>query len=200
MRVKYTAGYVIRKSSVDQGRFTLEGSRKFDVLKPWAALKVFGTDGFQILFDHAFTLTADLNQLINASQNFEAMNNPQLFIHVFRFVPRDVQEALASMGPVKGKSPQAVAARKKRKEVNALLNTLNVELHRAIRAEDSTFVSRTTLATTRYAPQPIVVLRAVTVNPLTTRSILEEILTKQEKMGLALYAKQYKKQFKKLLA
>ncbi len=200
MRVKYTAGYVIRKSSVDQGRFTLEGSRKFDVLKPWAALKVFGTDGFQILFDHAFTLTADLNQLINASQNFEAMNNPQLFIHVFRLVPRDVQEALASMGPVKGKSPQAVAAKKKRKEVNELLNTLNVELHRAIRAEDSTFVSRTTLATTRYAPQPIVVLRAVTVNPLTTRSILEEILTKQEKMGLTLYAKQYKKQFKKLLA
>jgi len=200
MRVKYTAGYVIRKSSVDQGRFTLEGSRKFDVLKPWAALKVFGTDGFQILFDHAFTLTADLNQLINASHNFEAMNNPQLFIHVFRFVPRDVQEALENIGPIKGRSPQAVAARKKSKEVNKLLNKLNVELHRAIRAEDSTFVSRTTLATTRYAPQPIVVLRSVTVNPLTTRSILEEILTKQEKMGLALYTKQYKKQFKKLLA
>ncbi len=200
MRVKYTAGYVIRKSSVDQGRFTLEGSRKFDVLKPWAALKVFGTDGFQILFDHAFTLTADLNQLINASHNFEAMNNPQLFIHVFRFVPENVQQALELIGPATGKSPQAVAARKKCKDINTLLNTLNVELHRAIRAEDSTFVSRTTLATTRYAPQPIVVLRSVTVNPLTTRSILEEILTKQEKMGLALYAKQYKKQFKKLLA
>ncbi len=200
MRVKYTAGYVIRKSSVDQGRFTLEGSRKFDVLKPWAALKVFGTDGFQILFDHAFTLTADLNQLINASQNFEAMNYPQLFIHVFRFVPRNVQQALEHIGTAKGKDPQAVAARKKRKKINALLNTLTVELHRAIRAEDSTFVSRTTLTTTRYAPQPIVVLRSVTVNPLTTRSILEEILAKQEKMGLALYAKQYKKQFEKLLA
>ncbi len=200
MRVKYTAGYVIRKSSVDQGRFTLEGSRKFDVLKPWAALKVFGTDGFQILFDHAFTLTADLNQLINASHNFEAMNNPQLFIHVFRFMPRNVQQALEHIGTAKGKNPQAVAARKKRKEINVLLNTLNVELHRAIRAEDSTFVSRTTLATTRYAPQPIVVLRSVTVNPLTTRLILEEILAKQEKMGLALYAKQYKKQFEKLLA
>jgi glutamate decarboxylase len=200
MRVKYTAGYVIRKSSVDQGRFTLEGSRKFDVLKPWAALKVFGTDGFQILFDHAFTLTADLNQLINASHNFEAMNNPQLFIHVFRFVPRNVQDALETMGAFTGKTPQAVEARKKRREINRLLNTLNVELHRAIRAEDSTFVSRTTLATTRYAPQPIVVLRSVTVNPLTTRPILEEILAKQEKMGLALYAKHYKKQFAKLLA
>ena len=118
MRVKYTAGYVIRKSSVDQGRFTLEGSRKFDVLKPWAALKVFGTDGFQILFDHAFTLTADLNQLINASHNFEAMNNPQLFIHVFRFVPRNAGEALARLGSVTGKTRQAVAARKKRKEIN----------------------------------------------------------------------------------
>ncbi len=200
MRVKYTAGYVIRKSSVDQGRFTLEGSRKFDVLKPWAALKVFGTDGFQILFDHAFALTADLNQLINASHNFEAMNNPQLFIHVFRFVPRNVGEALARLGSVVNKNTQAAAARKKRKEINALLNTLNVELHRAIRAEDSTFVSRTTLSTTRYAPQPIVVLRSVTVNPLTTRSILEEILAKQEKMGLSLYAGHYKKQFEKLLS
>ena len=200
MRVKYTAGYVIRKSSVDQGRFTLEGSRKFDVLKPWAALKVFGTDGFQILFDHAFTLTADLNQLINASHNFEAMNNPQLFIHVFRFVPRNVGEALARLGSVANRNSQAAAARKKRKEINVLLNTLNVELHRAIRAEDTTFVSRTTLATTRYAPQPIVVLRSVTVNPLTTRSILEEILAKQEKMGLSLYARHYKKQFEKLLS
>ena len=200
MRVKYTAGYVIRKSSVDQGRFTLEGSRKFDVLKPWAALKVFGTDGFQILFDHAFTLTADLNQLINASHNFEAMNNPQLFIHVFRFVPRNVGEALARLGSVTIRNTHAAAARKKRKAINALLNTLNVELHRAIRAEDSTFVSRTTLATTRYAPQPIVVLRSVTVNPLTTRQVLEEILAKQEKMGLGLYAKHYKKQFEKLLA
>lgn len=200
MRVKYTAGYVIRKSSVDQGRFTLEGSRKFDVLKPWAALKVFGTDGFQILFDHAFTLTADLNQLIKASHNFEAMNNPQLFIHVFRFVPRHVGEVLARLGSVANRNTQAAAARKKSKEINALLNTLNVELHRAIRAEDSTFVSRTTLSTTRYAPQPIVVLRSVTVNPLTTRSILEEILAKQEKMGLSLYARRYKKQFEKLLS
>ncbi|MBM4310009.1 MAG: glutamate decarboxylase [Deltaproteobacteria bacterium] len=199
MRVKYTASYVIRKSSVDQGRFTLEGSRKFDVLKPWASLKVFGTDGFQILFDHAFTLTADLNQLISASPNFEVMNNPQLFIHVFRFVPRDVQEGLERLRALIGKNGHSAAARKKQKELNVLLNTLNTELHRAIRAEDSTFVSRTTLTTTRYAPQPIVVLRSVTVNPLTTRSILEEILAKQEKMGLSLYTRQYKKQFEKLL-
>lgn len=200
MRVKYTASYVIRKSSVDQGRFTLEGSRKFDVLKPWAALKVFGTDGFQILFDHAFSLTADLNQLISASPNFEVMNNPQLFIHVFRFVPRDVQEEIGRLRALAGTNGRAAAAKKKLNAVNELLNMLNTELHRAIRAEDSTFVSRTTLATTRYAPRPIVVLRSVTVNPLTTRAILEEILAKQEKMGLRLYTRQYKKQFAKLLA
>jgi len=199
MRVKYTASYVIRKSSVDQGRFTLEGSRKFDVLKPWAALKVFGTDGFQILFDHAFNLTADLNQLITASPNFEVLNNPQLFIHVSRFAPQDVQNAIERLRARAKKNGTAAAARKKLHEINELLNTLNTELHRAIRAEDSTFVSRTTLTTTRYAPQPIVVLRSITVNPLTTRSILEEILAKQEKMGLRLYTRTYKNRFDKLL-
>jgi glutamate decarboxylase len=199
MRVKYTASYVIRKSSVDQGRFTLEGSRKFDVLKPWASLKVFGTDGFQILFDHAFTLTADLNQLISASPNFEVMNNPQLFIHVFRFVPADVQAGLENLRGLAGRNGRSAGAKKQIKAINVLLNTLTTELHRAIRAEDSTFVSRTTLTTTKYAPQPIVVLRSVTVNPLTTRAILEEILKKQEKMGLRLYSRHYKKEFEKIL-
>jgi len=190
--VKYAASYVLRKSSVDQGRFTVEGSRKFDVLKPWAALKVLGTDGFQILFDHAFNLTADMNQLVTASENFEPLNNPQLFIHVYRFVPAAVHDTLNSLAASQKQKSARTRANKKMHEINSMLNQLNIDLHRAIRAEDSSFVSRTTLITTRYAPSRIVVLRSVTVNPLTTRAILEEILTKQEAMGLRIYKKKYK--------
>jgi glutamate decarboxylase len=198
-RVKYTAQYVVRKSSVDLGRFTLEGSRQFDVLKPWASLKILGTEGFQILFDHAFRLTAEMNQLVTAFENFEPMNNPQLFIHVYRLVPRQVQDKLYCLRNGSKDKKQKAMARKKIKAINHLLNQLNVELHRAIRAEDSTFVSRTALEATPYSPQRIVVLRSVTVNPLTTRTILEEVLKKQEKMGLDIYSKNYKSRMNTLL-
>ena len=57
------------------------------------------------------------------------------------------------------------------RKVNHLINGLNIKLHKALRRDDSTFVSRTTLESTRYKPQNIVVLRAVLVNPLTTRQI-----------------------------
>jgi len=197
--LKYNARYVVRKSSVDQGRFTLEGSRKFDVLKPWASLKILGTEGFQILFDHAFSLTAAMNQMVIASENFEPMNNPQLFIHVYRFVPGYVQDKLHCLlessehknikGPFKNKV----------RNINKLLNKLNVELHRAIRAEDSTFLSRTTLKATPYSPQQIVVLRSVTVNPLTTRAIIEKTIEKHEKLGLTIYNKIYKSALDRLL-
>ncbi len=197
--VKYTAEYVVRRSSVDQGRFTLEGSRQFDVLKPWASLKILGTDGFQILFDHAFTLTADMNQLVTASENFEPMNNPQLFIHVYRFVPGYVQESLKKLLQQTKCKNKKTGVKKKMHAVNDLLNHLNVDLHRAIRAEDTTFVSRTALKATSYYPQLIVVLRSVTVNPLTNRLILKEILNKQEKMGQALYRRKYKKKMDVLL-
>jgi glutamate decarboxylase len=190
---------VIRKSSVDQGRFTLEGSRPFDVLKPWAALKILGTEGYLILFDHAFKLTADMNQLIGASDNLEPLNDPQLFIHIYRFVPRNVRNHLRLLQESCKGSHKKPALMKKMHAINELLNHLNVELHRAIRAEDSTFVSRTSLDATRYAPQQIVVLRAVTVNPLTTREILEEVLRKQEKMGINLYDRQYRARMDRLL-
>jgi len=196
---RYTARYVVRITSVDQGRFTLEGSRPFDVLKPWAALKILGTEGYQILFDHAFKLTADMYQLISASDNLEPLNDPQLFIHIYRFVPRNVRDRLRAMQDSCKSSRKKAALRKKIHTINALLNSLNVDLHRAIRAEDSTFVSRTSLDSTHYAPQQIVVLRAVTVNPLTTRAILEEVLRKQERMGINLYERQYRAKMEGIL-
>ena len=191
-KVKYTARYVIRKSSVDQGRFTLEGSRAFDVLKPWASLKIFGTKGFQILFDHAFELTKKMVQSVTASENFEPMNMPQLFIHIYRFAPLYVRHKLFDMIKKSESERGNGAIKKKVRAINNLLNQINVELHRAIRAEDSTFVSRTALKTTQYAPQRIVVLRSITVNPLTTVETINEILNKQEKMGLEIYNKKHK--------
>ncbi len=76
---------------------------------------------------------------------------------------------------------------RKIRKINRLINGLNVKLHKALRRDDTTFVSRTTLESTRYAPQNIVVLRAVLVNPLTSMQTLKEIVSTQNRIGLQLW-------------
>jgi len=75
-----------------------------------------------------------------------------------------------------------------------LINSLNIKLHKALRGDDTTFVSRTTLESTRYRPQNIVVLRAVLVNPLITRDVLEEIVDTHNRIGLNMW-KEFKPAF-----
>ena len=64
---------------------------------------------------------------------------------------------------------------------------MNIKLHKALREDDSTFVSRTKLESTRYRPQKILVLRAVMINPLTGRKVLEEIVSTQNRIGMELW-------------
>lgn len=190
----HTSNYIIREDSVDQGRFTVEGSRPFSCLKPWVTLKLFGQEGFRVLFEHASSLTNALRTLVEENENFEKMNYPELFIFNYRFVPAKVQEMLRLLEKetVSGDIPAALRAQAKIKKINHVLNQLNVELHRAIRQEDNSFVSRTMLESTRYAPQKIVVLRAVTVNPLTTVEILKEIIDEHNALGMKLYESEFK--------
>ena len=75
---------------------------------------------------------------------------------------------------------------------------MNVKLHKALRIDDTTFVSRTTLESTRYRPQNIVVLRAVLVNPLTDQEILEEIIKTQNRIALELWP-EFETAYKKVL-
>ena len=76
---------------------------------------------------------------------------------------------------------------RKIRKINRLINGLNIKLHKALRRDDTTFVSRTTLESTRYRPQNIVVLRAVLINPLTNKEILEEIVTTQNRIGMQIW-------------
>ncbi len=184
--IKHTSNYIIRPDSVDQGRFTLEGSRPFSCLKPWVTFKIFGVGGFRLLFSHAFSLTDTLRRLIEEHPNFEAMNNPELFIFNYRFVPHLVVQKLEKMMKELDNEQDPYHLMKllgRIKKTNEILNELNIELHRAIRQEDNSFVSRTMLESTRYAPQKVVVLRAITINPLTTQEILYEIVDEQNRLG-----------------
>jgi len=200
--LKHTSNYIIRRNSVDTGRFTIEGSRPFACLKPWASLKIMGRDGYRLLFKSARANTDSLKEILEGCGNFETLNIPELFIINYRFIPAQVRSRLRIWQQEKKlartrKEAQALERRVRR--INRLINALNVKLHKALRMDDTTFVSRTTLESTRYRPQNIVVLRAVLSNPLTDRGTLEEIVKTQNRLGLSIW-EEFEQAYKKALS
>ncbi len=177
----HTSNYIIRKGSIDQGRFTIEGSRQFASLKPWASLKVLGKNGYRLIFAHARKLQDTFVDLVEKDPLFELLNRPQLYIINYRFVPEELKAELDTLiEDPKGNSEKITA-------LNRLINTLNIELHKTIREHDTSFVSRTRLESTRYAPRKIVVLRAITVNPNTEPYMLRKVLNEHRSMGIRIW-------------
>ena len=198
--IKYSSQYVIRRNSVDAGRFTIEGSRPFSCLKPWAALKIIGKEGYRLLFRQAKKSTETLKSILEACGNFEVLNSPELFILIYRFVPYEVQEELKRIIQLGGlkKTGKNKELEYRLKKINCLINALNVKLHKELRKDDTTFVSRTRLESTKYRPQSIVVLRAVPINPLITKEILKEIVAVQNRIGMKLW-EEFRPAYLKLL-
>jgi putative pyridoxal-dependent aspartate 1-decarboxylase len=204
--LKHYSNYIIRQDSVDLGRFTIEGSRPFAALKPWASLKILGTEGFRLLFEHALGLTSMLRSLVEMHCNFEPMNQPELFIFNYRFVPEEVGDTIeVLMLKIDGIDPNGLEHQQRNKhlnhlrQINIVLNELNIELHKELREDDNTFVSRTMIDAPDYFYQDIVVLRAITINPLTTPEILKEIIELQNTLGKKIYKTQFESRLEKLL-
>ncbi|HRX15346.1 MAG TPA: pyridoxal-dependent decarboxylase [Spirochaetota bacterium] len=191
--LEHTTQYVVRRDSRDQGRFTIEGSRPFAALRPWVALKVIGSEGFRLLFEKAFTISSYFKTQIDLHSNFESLNEPELFIFNYRFIPNRIKKHLESLMAEKSEASLKQATR-----INNELNALNIQLHREIRNNDLSFVSRTVIESTKYSPDEIVVLRAVTINPLTTNSIIKEIIAEHNRLGLRIFNKSWKKKFKNI--
>lgn len=188
--IKQSSQYVIRRNSVDTGRFTVEGSRPFATLKPWASLKIIGQEGYSLLFKSARKNAFTLKEILEGCGNFETLNSPELFILIYRFIPKTVREQLLEWGKERKATRNKLKTKqldRQIRKVNQMVNALNIKLHRALRRDDTTFVSRTTLESTRYRPQNIVVLRAVPINPLTNKSILQEIVDTQNRIGLGIW-------------
>jgi len=190
--LKQVSQYVNRRESVDTGRFTIEGSRPFACLKPWASLKIIGKDGYRLLFEQAREATLTFTTILENSGNFETLNDPELFIINYRFVPRFIRKKIYELAeaPKPSSKTARTEARNKIKTINRTLNALNVQLQKSIRQDDTNFVSRTTIESTQYQYQRIVVLRAILINPLINDTILEEIVSTQNRIGLRL-ADQY---------
>ncbi len=177
----HTSNYIIRKGSVDQGRFTIEGSRSFNSLKPWASLKILGKLGYKLIFEHARELQKTFVELIKKDPLFELLNKPELFIINYRFVPEEFKLKLDELMENPKENSEKIT------EINKIINTINIELHKTIRDHDTSFVSRTRLESTRYTPRKIVVLRAITVNPNTELYMLKKVLNDHRSMGISIW-------------
>jgi putative pyridoxal-dependent aspartate 1-decarboxylase len=191
--LRQVSQYVNRRESVDTGRFTIEGSRPFASLKPWASLKILGKDGYRLLFEQARETMSTFRRILEASGNFEILNDPELFIINYRFVPHFIRKEVHELAEASKHSSDRTAREETRnriRTINRILNALNVQLQKSIRLDDTTFVSRTTIESTWYQYQRVVVLRAILINPLINDTILEEIVSTQNRIGLRL-ANQY---------
>lgn len=212
--IKQASRYIIRRNSVDTGRFTIEGSRPFSCLKPWAALKIIGREGYGLLFRRARESTFNMIDILEEASSFEILNTPELFILTYRFVPSHVKDQLhewqrlarhpGGFARRDGRNKDMISPQEKAKEAlhklkkaNHIINAMNIKLHKALRLDDTTFVSRTTLEATRYRPQKIVVLRAVLINPLTDAQVLKEIVETQKRLGYKIW-KEFQPAYEKI--
>ncbi|MBW4611884.1 MAG: putative pyridoxal-dependent aspartate 1-decarboxylase [Desmonostoc vinosum HA7617-LM4] len=165
---KYAA-YTVRKESIDLGKRSLEGSRPGMVLFLGAALNLIGQKGYEFLIDEGIRKTQYMANLILNQPEFELLLEPEINILLYRYIPKHWR--------------QKVATGELTKADNQLINQFNEHLQNLQRQAGLTFVSRTTL---EVAGIPIVALRAVIANPLTTEVDIDAVLDEQIKIAASI--------------
>src|SRR5207248_10530114 len=105
-------------------------------------------------------------EAIRSRPEFELLVEPQLNILVYRYVPERSRAKAASWALDEHE--------------NQDISEANERLQKVQRQRGQSFVSRTTLDTTVYGKGvPIVALRAVIANPLTSESDVDAVLDEQ---------------------
>jgi L-2,4-diaminobutyrate decarboxylase len=70
----------------DIGAMTIQCSKRADAVKLWLSLKLSGTGAFEAALDRVAAVTKQLHRLVCASDDFEAMHDPEFNIFCFRWV------------------------------------------------------------------------------------------------------------------
>ncbi|MEH8016068.1 putative pyridoxal-dependent aspartate 1-decarboxylase [Rheinheimera muenzenbergensis] len=169
--IEHHAEYILRKGSKDLGSQTLEGSRPGMAMLVHACLQVIGRDGYEILINRSLEKARYFATLIAHNIDFELITEPELCLLTYRYVPAQVQKAMA------GANPEQL------QRFNELLNGLTKFIQKRQREEGKSFVSRTRLTPAGYQRQETIVFRVVLANPLTTEQILHDVLVEQDQIA-----------------
>ncbi len=167
-QIAYHSNYVNRMGSVDIGIKTLEGSREANSLILDSALKIMGSRGYALIIDHGIKTAKEFAKEIKKRENFQLVLEPELNIVTYRVVPDDFELKLKN------------APENKKKEIENLLNDINIKVQRKQREQGKSFVSRTRFKISKKNTTQSVVLRCVIMSPMTNIDILKEILDEQQ--------------------
>ncbi len=165
--VEHHAEYIIRKGSKDLGSHSVEGSRPGMAILVHAGLHIIAKSGYELLIDEGIAKAKAFAQVIRESSDFELISEPELNILTYRYLPEQAKSGLAS------------AEKHIREQTNQQLNRITKLIQKSQRGRGLSFVSRTQLNPEQYAREPIVVLRVVLANPLTSIEILANVLEEQ---------------------
>jgi putative pyridoxal-dependent aspartate 1-decarboxylase len=166
--------YIIRKDSHDLGRRALEGSRPGMALYLHAALHILGREGYEYLVDEGMRKAEHMAAAIEHHDEFELLAKPQINIVNYRLVPTALRPRV--------RAREAISVTD-----HATIDRLNVRLQEEQRSRGRTFVSRTTIRLSRY-DVPVVALRAVLANPLTTTADIDQMLEEERALATELEA------------
>ncbi|RZM81253.1 putative pyridoxal-dependent aspartate 1-decarboxylase [Pseudoalteromonas rubra] len=184
--IEHHAEYILRKGSKDLGSHTLEGSRPGMAMLVHACLRVIGRKGYEMLIDKGIEKAQYFADLIRADEDFELVSEPELCLLTYRYVPKQIRQAIDRAGE------------QERIDIYAALNRFTASMQKRQRESGRSFVSRTRLTPAQYQHQPTVVFRVVLANPLTSKQMLNEILAEQK--GLAQSDPVFKKYLAKYMA
>jgi glutamate decarboxylase len=165
--IEHHAEYILRKGSKDLGSHTLEGSRPGMAMLVYASLHVISRPGYELLINQSIEKAQYFAELINENPDFELITAPELCLLTYRYNPRVVQQFLASC---------PIAEQKK---VNLMVDKLTKFIQKRQRENGRSFVSRTRIEVADYQYQKTLVFRVVLANPLTSKTMLADILSEQ---------------------
>ncbi|NWF58414.1 MAG: putative pyridoxal-dependent aspartate 1-decarboxylase [Fischerella sp.] len=169
--IEKQASYTMRKGSFDLGKRALEGSRPGMALFLHAGLKLIGLNGYEFLIDEGIRKTQYMADQVAAMPEFELLADPDTNLLLYRYIPEQFRE---------------IVANKKLSETdNQLINNFNETLQKMQRQIGRTFISRTTKTTISLGKEiPVIAMRAVIANPLTTEADIDAVLNDQIQIAL----------------
>ena len=171
--IEKQARYIVRPGSHDLGKRSLEGSRPSMALFLHAALNIVGRKGYEFLIVESIRKAKYMADLLRTRPEFELLTEPEINILTYRYVPPALRE--------KAEKKELTDAD------NHEINKFNVGLQKAQREAGRTFVSRTLWNTSQYGSDlPIVALRVVIANPLTTERDIDVVLNDQIEIAAGL--------------
>jgi glutamate/tyrosine decarboxylase-like PLP-dependent enzyme len=164
--IEKQASYTLRKGSFDLGKRALEGSRPGMALFLHAGLKLIGLKGYEFLIDEGIRKTQYMAARISAMPEFELLAEPDTNLLIYRYIPEHLRELVTN---------------KELTEIgNQIINIFNERLQKTQRHLGRTFISRTTKNTIISGQEtPVIAMRAVIANPLTTEDDIDAVLNDQ---------------------